>query len=173
MWPSVQACCSSGRDDVGMPVGLLLEDLLRLFGEDDGRLPDCLVEDSTPADWQPILDLVRDRGWPAVWACDSGDRPAPADAADLLAQVAVLRVWPVQDLQVNLFPGGEVRFDFDRRELRDQAAADGLCNFIRSAGQALRKDVRMCPEGGRDIAIVRYAAATDTFHAVSDHTPKP
>jgi hypothetical protein len=52
-----------GRDDVGMPVGLLLEDLLRLFGEDDGRLPDCLVEASTPADWQPVTDEFRTRAW--------------------------------------------------------------------------------------------------------------
>jgi hypothetical protein len=91
-----------------------------------GRLPDCLVEDSTPRGLavDPEPGPGTGRGWRSgrATAVTGRRRPTPPTCWH---NCPVLRIWPVQDMQVNLFPGEKVTFDVDRCELHNQAAADG------------------------------------------------
>jgi hypothetical protein len=130
-----------------------LPDLLSMFTGDDGTLPDCTVEGSVTADWPALFALVRAKGWRVVWCADHGDVPLPADPAEVLRQVNTVAVWPAPGLRVNFFPGPGINFDFDRRELRDQATADALCELISAIGQQLGKAVQACHEGSADVFL--------------------
>jgi len=130
-----------------------LPELLGMFSDDDGVLPDCIVEGSSAADWPALWALVRVSGWRAVWCADQGDVPLPADLADVLRQVNAIAVWPAPGLRVNFFPGPVVRFDFDRRELREQADADALCQLISAIGRNLRMTVCARHEGSGPVFL--------------------
>lgn len=45
-------------------------------------LPDGLVDETSIADWQHLLDLVRSKGWRSEWV----EGQAPDDATELFAE---------------------------------------------------------------------------------------
>ena len=53
----------------------------------------------------------------------------------ILGSAGAVAVWPTPGLRVNFFPGLDVLFDFDYRDLRDQSVANVLCELIRVIGQ--------------------------------------
>lgn len=127
-------------------------------------LPDGLVEGTSIVDWQCFLDLVRSQGWRSEW----GAGEAPGDATELFAEEdrLAVKMWPIESLQVNVFPNAEtsIDFDFDSREL----AGDGLdaCfTFLRAVGRALEKTVLLKHEGVDAGALARYDPEADDIAA--------
>ena len=127
-------------------------------------LPDGLVEETSIADWQHLLDLVRSKGWRSEWV----EGEAPDDATELFAEedLHTIKLWPIESLQVNVFPNGEasIDFDFDSRQL----AGDGLdaCfAFLRTVGRALEKPVLLKHEGVDAWALAKYDPEVDDIVA--------
>lgn len=54
------------------------------------------------------------------------------------------------------FDVGEITFDFDLRELVDQAAVDALCSLVVTLGNALNRQVEISPEGQTEARVVQY-----------------
>ena len=123
-------------------------------------MPDGLVTETTIEDWQRFLDLVRAEGWRSEWAGRETLDSAHALFAD--DELHTLKVWPIESLQVNVFPLEETSLDcdFDSREL----TGDGLCAcfaFLRAVGQALGKPVLLKYEGADAPAFARYDPESD------------
>jgi len=130
-------------------------------------LPNGVVRDTSVHDWQRLLDLVRREGWPAEWS-GGGGWPVPPSAAEMFAEEErhALKVWPVASLQVNLFPFGEDRIDFDldSRELAGRGLDDCVA-FVREVGRSIGKVVELSHEGDESLVFLRYEPETDELTA--------
>jgi hypothetical protein len=139
----------------------------------DGSLMDAYVLDTTEADWQAFVDLVRSRGWWYRYSVDSRPTRLPGRVSEIFAldqsNVALLlQIRPVPDMAVNVhfFTADEIEMDFDRGELQGQHRLDILCDFLRALGRGLQRQVALTPENGRHLPLVSYDVATDRLVAV-------
>ncbi len=105
-----------------------------------GSLPDLWVEGTSVADWQAVFDLVRSSGWRYEYSVGTTVTPLPP-AVEVLsrgpdAEVADLRVWPVDGVLVIFRPYSpeHISFDVDLRELQGQVGVDLLCTFMTTIG---------------------------------------
>ncbi|MFC6020101.1 hypothetical protein ACFP2T_28390 [Plantactinospora solaniradicis] len=134
---------------------LLWDDVKQWFDPvGNGSAPDVIVADTTLAHWQLVFDLIRSRGW--LCRCERGDRETavPESAADLFAaedreERTLLTVWPDPDLEWMVRPWAveEILSDVDLYQIQGQERLDAFCRFLRTLGDALRKDVFVYGEG--------------------------
>lgn len=135
---------------------------------EDGVLPDGDAEALTESDWQGLLDLVHARAWGLWWGKDSTS--VPADVASLWSGSNVhstLALGVGAGVQINVRPtrpGEDLDFDFDIREIRTQAQAAALSDFVRALGLLLHRPVRLLWEGSTT-AFVEYKPDVDEFIA--------
>ncbi len=126
-------------------------------------LPDGIVRDTSVHDWQRLLDLVQRKGWRAEWS-GGGGWSVPPSAVEMFAveERHALKVWPVTELQVNLFPFGQnsIDFDLDSRQLVGQGL-DDCVDFVRELGQSIGKVVELSHEGDGSLVFLRYDPDAD------------
>src|SRR5262249_55923341 len=130
--------------------------------EANGSLPDVRVPDTTIVDWQTFIDLIRSKGWAFEYSKDGRILRLPDRVEDMLDGHAgvstLLKVWPVPEVLVNVFPyaAEQIDGDVDLRELQGQERLDVLCGFLWDIGRALSKPVWMTPEGAPDRPLLGY-----------------
>jgi hypothetical protein len=119
-----------------------------------GTLPDAVVPDTSVGDWQAVLDLVIERGWPHQYS-EGGRVRAVPNAATILArplhaECPELRVWPTTGfLAIFRFASPEaIDFDVDLRELQGQQRLNLFFEFLTAIGQKVNKPVLLDAEGG-------------------------
>jgi len=143
---------TGGRMEVSLARTILVE----AFGAQPGVLPDGTIVGSSPSDWPRVLTVIEEAGWHAVWT-SNGRTVEVADFTDDAYVHESFAVRPTNRVTVNFFFGvGEITFDFDLRELVDQAAVDALCSLLATVGNALNRQVDVMPEGQADTIVVRY-----------------
>ncbi|MFF5013456.1 hypothetical protein [Streptomyces sp. NPDC001165] len=147
---------------------LLWDDVADWFDPKEmGTLPDLRVPGASVADWQAVLDLVRDSG--LRYCYEEGDTVLPLPrAAPVLARLAGtecpnLSVWLAPGIVAifRFYSDDEIDFDVDLRELQGQERLDVLCGFLRSIGRRLDKPVLMDPEGAYGHPMLGYDPKTD------------
>lgn len=143
-----------------MPGELTLTELRRRLTDDDGVLPDGIVEDSTAQEWTSLLSVIRARGWRAQWLGSAS--PEVEDEDERFAEAGTLAVWPVPGVQINFFTGADVVFDFDRREVSDEQGAAALGAFLRDLGTGLAREITLTYEGSAT-GFLRYHPGSDRF----------
>lgn len=157
---------------------LLWNDVKQWFDPvENGNAPDVVVADTTWAHWQVLLDLVRSNGWLCRYERGDRETAVPEFAADLFPadnreQMTLLTVWPDPDLEWMIRPWAveEILSDVDLHQIQGQERLDAFCRFLRTLGDALRKDVFVYSEGDNTYPpMMTYDAATgrDTFLAGS------
>jgi hypothetical protein len=134
-----------------------------------GVLPDGQVQETSIADWQTFLDLIRSEGWAFEYSV-GGDVEALPDSAEEMFDrpdddSVMVQVRPVPDVLVNVFvwDSSEIGFDVDIRELQGQRQLDVLCSFFRRLGRSVGKPVVMTPEGTSDAKVLVYEPDHDRF----------
>jgi len=145
--------------------------------ESNGVLPDVHVPDTTVADWQAVVDLVRSKGWAYEYAVDGRVVRVPHHVEDMLSlrheAGVTLKVWPAPDVLAIFRPYAveQIDFDVDLRELQGQRGLDVLCGLMRAIGRRLGKPVVMTAEGFDAVPIIGYDADDDrvTVLAVDSH----
>lgn len=134
---------------------------------DGGCLPDVFVAGTAVADWQAVLDLIAERGWPCEYSEGGAVRPLPPAAAVLArpagAECPELRVWPDPGVcAIFRFLGAEeIDFDVDVRELQGQQRLDVLCGLLTAIGRRLGRPVPLFAEGGGTVPLLGYDPAAD------------
>ncbi|MCD0446385.1 hypothetical protein LO763_22475 [Glycomyces sp. A-F 0318] len=119
-----------------------------------GALPDLHVPSTSTADWQAVLDLVREREWTHEYTEGRSVLSVPSAQTVLSrpadAECAQLRVWltPVMVAIFRFYAEDRIDFDIDLRVFRGQADLDVFCEFLTVLGQRLGKPVLMDAEGG-------------------------
>jgi hypothetical protein len=152
---------------------LLWDDVRKWFELDHGMLLDAYVFDTTVADWQAFVDLVRSKGWWFAYSEDSRPRRLPDRMEDVLARrgemAALLQVRPVPEVAVNVhfFTDEETEVDFSPEELQGQERLDLLCSFLRAVGRRLGKPVVLTPESLRDHPLIGYDIDADRVLAIA------
>jgi hypothetical protein len=149
---------------------LLWDDVKQWFDPvENGTATDVIVANTTLADWQLLLDLIRLH----EWACEyeRGDLPAPVpDSAgklfpgETVDHVHQLRVWPDPDLEWIIRPWAveEILSDVDLHQIQGQERLDTFCRFLRTLGHALQKEVLVYSEGDNTRPpMLAYDAAAD------------
>jgi hypothetical protein len=135
--------------------------------ESNGVLPDVLVSDTTVADWQAVVDLVRSAGLAYEYAVDGRVVRIPHRVEDMLSMRdeagVTLKVWPVPGVLAIFRPysAEQIDFDVDLRELQGQRRLDVLCRFMRTIGRRLGKPVVMTPEGSDTPPLIAYEVESD------------
>lgn len=131
------------------------------FGDDPGVLPDGEVLESAEHDWDEVFAMLHRSGWKLTTS--DGHSPLPPNRHGL-AEFESFAVWPVDGVRVNFFPGPDaVIFDFDLRELVNQARVDAVVHVMRKLGTTLGRDVVIRDEGSSGAPAIRYTTATDQF----------
>jgi len=132
-----------------------LSRFLDLFGPDDGQLPDVLVQGGNRADWVLVGDALDGLGWV------SEDVRLFAKEIDPLRRISVD---PIPGVRI-IFTGlDEPTWDFDRREMKTQAAVDCLIQLAAAVGTATAKPILFIPEGARpERAVIRYEPESRAF----------
>ncbi|MEU3231906.1 hypothetical protein ACIQFP_00140 [Nocardiopsis alba] len=147
---------------------LLWDDVKDLFDPHVmGALPDLRVPDTSPRDWQALLDLVRESGWGHRYSEGSTVLPLPR-ARDVLTRPSdgecpELRVRPVVGVVAifRFLDAGEIDFDVDLRELQGQERLNILCDFMAAIGRRLGRPVLMDPEGDRGRPVPGFDVRAD------------
>jgi hypothetical protein len=161
-WDALPGAC--GDHD---RVGDLLWDDVREWFEPDGSLLDAYVFDTTVADWQAFVDLVRSKGWWFAYSEDGQPRRLPARVENIFSRhremVVILQVRPVPEVRVNVhfFTEEEIEVDFSPEELQGQERLDLLCSFLRAVGRRLGKPVVVTPESLPDRPLIGYHIDAD------------
>ncbi|MFC5183483.1 hypothetical protein [Actinomadura harenae] len=144
----------------------LWENVRHLF-EPDGSLLDAYVFDTTVADWQNFVDLVRSAGWWFSYSEDGHAARLPERVEEVLARRSemgvLLQVRPASEVLVNVhfFTEGEIEVDLDPRELRGQEQLNAVCAFLRVVSRRLGKPMVLTPENGAAHPLITYDLATD------------
>jgi hypothetical protein len=129
-------------------------DLSRRWDEDRGALLDAYVEDTTIDDWQRAIDAVRSLDWPSTYSEDGDAVPMPVSARALFARskehACLWEIRPLETVRLNchFFDEGEIEFDLDPREIRDEQHLDVVREFLSTVGRALKRPVGLGIEGG-------------------------
>lgn len=140
----------------------------------NGSLPDVCVDGTSIADWQAVLDLVRDEGWAFEYLVGGDRADLPEVAEGMLDQpddeCVELRVWPVVGVLMifRLYSVSSVDFDVDLRELQGQGRLDVLCDFLRILGKRLGRSVVMTPEGSSNYPLIGYDVDVDRVVMLAD-----
>jgi hypothetical protein len=133
-----------------------------LFWDDGNMLPDVTIADTTAADWQAVLDLIRSKGW--AYQYSKGRLPTIEQILEQNSDELVdLKVWPVPEvLAIFRFYSVEaIDFDVALRELQGQDRLDVLCAFFRAIGHRLGKPVVMTFEGSQAAPMIGYDNTLD------------
>ncbi|MFF3961469.1 hypothetical protein ACFYZI_07825 [Streptomyces griseorubiginosus] len=156
---------------------LLWDDVRNFFDPDlMGALPDVRVPNTSEADWQAVLDLVRSRGW--AYAYSEGGAPERLPRAGDLASRgtetgAELRVWPEPGFLVifRMYEVEAIDFDVDLRELQGQTGVDALCRLLRAVGRRLGKPVLMAPESDSAHPVLGFDVTADRVVLLAEPWP--
>jgi hypothetical protein len=125
---------------------------LASFGDDPLVLPDVLALGSSEADWPLVLDAINSRDWPT---------PMPALVLPR-NRIDAIPFEPVAGVLLNFYPGEDIMFVFDLRQMADQPAVDAVLSMVRLIGRTLQKPLLVIPEGaGESEAVARYGPADD------------
>jgi hypothetical protein len=142
------------------------DDVSELFVA-DGSLLDAYVFDTTVAEWQAFVDLVRSRGWWFEYLEDNHPRRLP-DRVDVVLErradrAVLLRVKPGPEMwvHVHFFTAEEIEVDFSPDELQGQDRLDVVCGFLRAVGRRLGRPMVLTPENMPDRSLIGYDVATD------------
>lgn len=140
---------------------------------DEGALPDGVVEGLTLADWQVVLDAVTDAGWRIEYIDGDGVPGKLPRAAEALPVpqgqgYRLLRVWPLPDVQVNIWfrVAESLEFDLDPRELRGEIETEALMGFIQLVGIIVQREVRIMSDGFEAAMMARYDPEADAFEII-------
>lgn len=141
-------------------------ELMALF-EDERALLDAVIERTTKESWHRFLHALLNSGWPLEM---DGSPVDEIEAESFLpdgpeAEVHTLKVWPSEEVQINVFPlaADSIDFDFDTAELTDQNAVDTLGAFIECAAVAAQKDVVVSHEGHNGPPLFVFEFRTRRF----------
>lgn len=147
-----------------------------LWDLDEGALRDIYVPNATAADWQAVLEVVTGR-WPFSYLLDGEPGQLP-DARTFFAEARqreaahLLRVavTPLINLNAHFFGEDEIEFDFDPRELLNDADLAAILDFMRVVGRTLRKPVLVSIESSPHLSPeLRYNPQSDEVVALDWH----
>jgi hypothetical protein len=147
---------TSIEDDPGMAAPSL-KVLQAIWAEDDGALFDIFVTDTTPNDWQVVVDAVREMNWPTAYTVDGVAAEMPPEVEDIFAarRADATLLWSIEPgagvtINCHFFYPGEIEFDFCSREIVSDQALAALLGFIAHVGRALGRLAGVTVEGDHD-----------------------
>jgi hypothetical protein len=137
--------------------------------EPDGSLRDIYVSDTSSADWQAVLDHLREKYGPVRLTVDGVDTPVPAHVRELFAireranpelgfLVAGMR------LACHLFTQDEIEFDLRPEEVTGPDQLNALVVFLRELGRITGKSVALTPENLLASPILRFQPGDDVAY---------
>jgi hypothetical protein len=136
----------------------------------NGSAPDVVVPDTTVADWEALLGLIRSEGWRCEYEVGEERQPLPPSVAELFVSdpeglVRSLWVWPDPGMEwiIRLWTPAEIVSDVSLHEIQGQERLDAFCRFLRALGAALGKPVLIFAEGTYDDypPMMAYEVADD------------
>ncbi|ATE54783.1 hypothetical protein [Actinosynnema pretiosum] len=151
---------------------LVWDDVAELF-EPDGMLLDAYVFDTTMADWQAFVDLVRSRGWWFAYGESGGWKRMPDRVETVherrfdLGSSLYIRPVPEVTVRVYFFEVEEIELVLAPQEVQGQARLDVVCGFLRAVSRRLGKPMVLTPENGREHPLIGYDFATDSVVRMS------
>ena len=139
---------------------------------DDGVLPDGVVRDVDIGVWQVLLEELVGSGWVCSFEINGCETRLPTAAEDLLGRggdARILKVQLLHSVRVNVFLHAvdSIDFDVDLRELQTQESLDALCDFLRTVGTTIGRDVLIVAEGSSSEVYCVYRCSSDQFELAS------
>lgn len=128
----------------------------------DGSLRDIYVLNTDPADWQNVMQAIRELYGPVEFIVDGEPAEMPHGVDGVFAMrkraTVTLRFWVGPNLLFcHFFDGDKIEFDLDPRTVDGMASFDELRNFIRMLGDLTAKTVVLTCENAVDSVILRYS----------------
>ena len=127
----------------------------------DGSLRDIYVSPVTLADWQRVIDFVREGGSEVSYSLDGQPSQLPASVSESFAArqhsspSLTFRLGGVH-FATHFFSDDELEFDFSPSDIHCQGDLDLLLGFIQRVGDLLTKPVSITPENCREDAFLVY-----------------
>jgi hypothetical protein len=143
-------CVSGVRDKFSEvePEKLRIEDWNALLGVEDMRLPDGLVEGTTPEDWQRLLDCLTGSAWRVVFQGD--EESVPIGVAEMFASdiswIVSVELTCAAVVKFFLRQPTSIDFDFDLGEIEGQIELNEILQLVRLVGQQAKRDVGLLYE---------------------------
>ena len=140
-------------------VGLAWDAVCEEFAFDGSWRDICLFRTEI-ADWQRMLDAIREAGYSVAYFHDDQSTELPRDASQAFPLPGEcdrrLSVW-FADVQANchFFTVEEIEFDIDPREVKGQQQLDALFSFVQCLAEAVGKETVLTAENSHDIIIFR------------------
>jgi hypothetical protein len=130
----------------------------------DGSWRDIYVLGTTMADWQTMLDAIRDR-YPQLSFSVFGESCELPERAEELGpwETGAFLSFAVEGVQLNchFFRSDRIEFDLDPRQVRGAREANGLAEFMSCLGRRLGMEVVLTLENSQDAVILRYLPYRD------------
>jgi hypothetical protein len=143
------------RADNGQVHDIAWDDVKEWFDlAENGSAPDVIVHDTTLADWERLLELMRSEGWRCDYDFREQGLPLPVSAAEIFVrdpdgERPTLRVWPGLELEWIIRPWStdEIVSDVSLHDIQGQERLDAFCRFLRTLGARLGKRILVYAEG--------------------------
>jgi len=134
----------------------------------DGSWRDIYLFRTEIADWQRMLDALREAGYSMAYFRDGQSTELPHDASQafpLPEQCDRHLSVRFADVQANchFFTVEEIEFDIDPREVKGQRQLDALFAFMRRLAEAVSKEAVLTPENSPDTIIFRVRPGQPTI----------
>jgi len=136
--------------------------------EPDGSLCDIYISSVTPADWQSVIDFIRQEACDVSYSIDGHSSSLPSAVNEALSArkyaspLLTFRFGSIP-FASHFFNDNEVEFDFTPNDICGQSEFDTLCEFIRRIGDLVSKPVSIAPENCREYAFIFYMPDTHEF----------
>jgi hypothetical protein len=142
----------------------------------DGSWRDLYVHDTTLADWQKLIDMLRESSYRLMFKQgESGVMPvAVADVFEQVYAYSALLSVNVGDLTLNacFFTTDEIEFDLDPREVRSELELRQLLCFMNEIAHLLGKDVDLTPENMAERALLRVHKGAESMEICCAQVPE-
>jgi hypothetical protein len=145
----------------------------------DGSLRDIYVRQTDIADWQKLLDSLRQSKYPIVSSFSGGDEiPIPTtiddsffDRQDVPRQTIAILVDAIQ-VNCHFFLKDEIELDIDPRQITNQSDLNSLLEFIQFVGTMTDKTTILTYENMQNAIILEYVPKLGRF-VVRPYTGSP
>lgn len=143
----------------------------RVHLDPDPLLRTFYVFDTDEADWQRVLDFIRDGPWRLVFSVGWQEQPLPDDVRNIfsmrdLAGPNLTIAWGGLDIRCQFFDPALIEFDFDASEVDSEERLAGVLDFLRALGRITGKVAVLTYESWPECPIYRVDPTSDSVEFV-------
>lgn len=132
--------------------------LIRFFEIDPVTLRDIYILDTTPSDWDTVLNALRSSEYGLEYLIDSNTEELPNSTSKIFNNDSATTLKVKHDnihINSHFFSEDEIDFDMDPRDIVAYEQIDDIIDFMKFISNAVNKESILTPEMDQSFVLVK------------------